>query len=152
MKKDPQVILVIHNVRSALNVGSMFRTADAAGVGKIYLTGYTPTPDHDKVKKTALGAELSVPWEHVRQPARLFKALKKDGYQIIALEQTKKSIDYRKFKSKLPVVLMVGNEVKGVSPAVLKYCDAAIEIPMRGGKESLNVAVACGIALYKLME
>jgi 23S rRNA (guanosine2251-2'-O)-methyltransferase len=133
-------------------VGSMFRTADAAGVEKIYLTGYTPTPDHDKVKKTALGAELSVPWEQVRQPARLFKKLKKEGHQIVALEQTKQSLDYRKFKPKFPVALVVGNEVKGVSPAILKYCDEAVDIPMRGGKESLNVAVACGIALYKFME
>lgn len=149
-KVTPRLAVVIHNVRSALNVGSIFRTADAAGVGKIYICGYSPTPDHEKVRKTALGAEESVPWEYHRQPSGLIAKLRKEGYQVIALEQTKTSVDFRKFKPKFPVALIVGNEIKGVSPAILKKCDAAIEIPMRGKKESLNVAVAFGIAIYTL--
>lgn len=144
----PRVVAILHNIRSALNVGSMFRTADAAGVGKIYLTGYTPTPDHDKVRKTALGAEKTVPWEHYRQPGGLLKRLKAEGYRVIALEQTKRSENVFTFRSRFPVALMVGNEVRGLSPSLLKHADAAVDIPMRGTKESLNVAVAFGIAVY----
>ncbi|MBX4211476.1 MAG: RNA methyltransferase [Candidatus Yanofskybacteria bacterium] len=147
-----KVTLVLHNIRSALNVGSLFRTADAAGVSKIYLGGYTPTPEHDKVSKTALGAEKSIPWEKVSQTWRVLDQLKKEGNTIVALEQSKDSIDYRKCKPRFPLVLVLGNEITGLSSQLLKYCDYAIEIPMRGTKESLNVAVAGGIALYKLLE
>lgn len=145
----PRIVAILHNVRSALNVGSMFRTADAAGVEKIYLTGYTPTPEHEKVKKTSLGAEQSVAWEHYRQPSKLLKHLKEQGYQVIALEQAATSKDFRKFKPRYPIALMVGNEVRGINSVLIKKCDASIEIPMRGTKESLNVAVAFGIALYQ---
>lgn len=147
-----ELILVLHNIRSALNVGVIFRTADAVGVEQIYLGGYTPTPEHEKVAKTALGAERTIPWEHISKTWRLLEQLKKEKYQIVALEQSKNSIDYRKFKPKFPLVLVVGNEVTGLSSQLLKYCDAVAEIPMRGNKESLNVAVATGIALYKLVE
>ena len=143
---------MLHNIRSAYNVGSIFRTADAAGISKLYLCGYTPTPLNEKVKKTALGAEKSVPWEHFRQTWRLLEKLKKEGVQIIALEQTKKSVDYRLFKPRLPLALVLGNEIKGLNPAILKYCDQAIEIPMGGKKESLNVSVAAGIAVFKIAE
>ncbi len=144
--------LILHNIRSAYNVGSIFRTADAAGVQRIYLGGYTPTPNDKKVAKTALGAEKSVPWEYRKQAWRLLERLKKDEVQIIALEQTKKSVDYRKFKPRFPMALMVGNEIRGLSKAVLKYTDKIIEIPMFGKKESLNVSVAVGIAIFKLLE
>lgn len=151
MKKQ-QVFLILHNIRSAYNVGSIFRTADGAGVKKIYICGYSPTPDDKKVAKTALGVEKSMPWEYRKQAWRLLEKLKADGVQIVALEQTKKSVDYRKFNPRFPLALVVGNEVKGLSKRILEYADKIIEIPMFGKKESLNVAVATGIVLFKLLE
>lgn len=132
-------------------MGSIFRTADAVGVGKIYLCGITPTPPHEKISKTALGAEDYVPWEYCKQTWRLLDKLHKEGINIVALEQTKESIDIFKFESKYPLVLVLGNEVKGLSLKILKYCDKKISIPIYGKKESLNVAVAAGIALYHIM-
>lgn len=150
--KGQEVYLILHNVRSAYNVGSIFRTADAADINKIYVCGYSPTPDDKKVAKTALGAEKFIPWEYHKQTWRLMEKLKKDGLQIVALEQTKKSIDYRKSKPRFPLALVVGNEVRGLSKDILKYANKIIAIPMYGKKESLNVAVAAGIALYKIVE
>jgi 23S rRNA (guanosine2251-2'-O)-methyltransferase len=147
-----EIHLILHNIRSAYNVGSIFRTADAAGVSKIYLTGYTPSPETDKVRKTSLGAEKTIPWKKTGQIAPLIKSLIKDGTEIIALEQSDKSIDYRNFKPKFPLALIVGNEVNGLSKAVLKNVNQTIDIPMYGKKESLNVAVATGIAVYKIIE
>ncbi len=146
------IYLILHNIRSAYNVGSIFRTADAAGVGKIYLTGYTPSPLDNKVKKTSLGAEKTVSWEKSGQIAPLLKKLKKSGILVVALEQSKKSIDYRKFKCRYPMALILGNEIKGLNKKILSYADKIIEIPMYGKKESLNVAVAAGIAIYKIKE
>jgi 23S rRNA (guanosine2251-2'-O)-methyltransferase len=150
--KEQEVYLILHNIRSAYNVGSIFRTADAAGVKKIYLCGYTPTPDNQKVVKTSLGAEKYISWEYCKQAWQLLKKLKAEKVQIIALEQTKKSVDYRQFKPRFPIALMIGNEVRGLSKKILTYADKIIAIPMYGRKESLNVAVAAGIALYKLIE
>lgn len=148
-----RLFLILHNIRSAYNVGSIFRTADAAGVTKIYLTGYSPAPDQEpKIAKTALGAEKTVPWEHYPQTWRLLKELKENRVQIVALEQDKKAIDYRKFKPQWPMALVLGNEVRGLSKEILKYCGKIIAIPMYGYKESLNVSVAAGIAVYKLIE
>jgi tRNA G18 (ribose-2'-O)-methylase SpoU len=160
------IYLILHNIRSAYNVGSIFRTADAAGIEKIYVCGYSPIPNDtknnpsssyssgssSKLSKTALGAEKSVPWKYHKQTWRLLEKLKKEGVQIVALEQTKKSIDYRKFKPRFPLVLVVGNEVRGLSKDILKYADKIITIPMYGKKESLNVAVATGIAIFKIVE
>ena len=143
--------LVLSNIRSRENVGSIFRTADAAGVNKIYLCGITPTPPHEKISKTALGADRYVPWECHKQAWRLLAKLKGEGMNIVALEQTKESKDVFKFKPKFPLVLVLGNEVKGLSPRILEYCDKKISIPMYGKKESLNVAVAAGIALYAIL-
>lgn len=158
MKKQ-EIYLILHNIRSAYNVGSIFRTADAAGVNKIYVCGYSPTPDDKKVAKTSLGAEKSVPWEYYKQAWRLLEKLQGEKVQIVALEQTKKSVDYRRFKPKfLPagrqvrLALAVGNEVRGLSKSILSRVDKIIAIPMYGRKESLNVAVATGIALFKLLE
>lgn len=150
--KNKDIFLVVHNVRSILNVGSMFRTADAAGVSKIYLSGYTPTPNShaDKIAKTALGAEKFVSWEHHAQTWRLLAHLKKEGVCVVALEQSPRSKNIFKFKAKFPLALVVGNEVRGLSTKILKQCDNVLEIPMHGKKESLNVAVAAGIALYAL--
>lgn len=158
------IIAVLHNIRSRENVGSMFRTADAAGVSKLYLCGITPSPsqilpgktwegkppEHDKIAKTALGAEKWVAWKYHKQTGRLLEQLKKEGFQVIALEKTKKAKDLFSIETKTKVALVVGNEVVGLSPAILKQCDKVISIPMHGKKESLNVAVAFGIAVYQL--
>ena len=131
-------------------MGSIFRTADAAGVSKIYLCGITPTPPHEKISKTALGAETVVPWEYSKQASRLVDKIKKEGVEIVALEQTKDSENI--FKStkaiRAALVLVLGNEVKGLPQSILKKCDKKISIPMYGKKESLNVAVAFGVAVY----
>lgn len=157
---EGKLVLVLHDIRSAHNVGAMFRTADGAGVSEIILSGYTPVPpkkdqlyltDADKaMKKTALGAEESVSWKKVVSLTRLLNRLKKDGYEIVVLEQDKKSIDYRKYHPKKNVALVVGNEVLGVDAKTLKRCDVILEIPMYGKKNSLNVSVATGIALYQI--
>jgi len=154
---DQNIILILDNIRSLHNVGSMFRTADALGVAKIYLCGYTARPVDrlgrpvKEIEKTALGAERTVPWEHVGQAWRAVEALKKEGVQIIALENNvERVIDLSDLKPRFPVAIVVGNEVLGVSRSILRRADAIASIPMRGRKESLNVAVACGIALYAL--
>ncbi|GIW65489.1 MAG: rRNA methyltransferase [Candidatus Parcubacteria bacterium] len=142
---------ILHNIRSTYNVGAIFRTADAVGIDKLYLTGYTPTPAKDKkIEKTALGAEKYVTWEYYQNISYLLKKLKKESFQIVALEQNEKSIPYYQFKPKFPLVLIVGNEVKGLNKKILNYADYIIEIPMFGKKESLNVAVAFGIVVYYL--
>ena len=152
------VVLILDNIRSVHNVGSIFRTAETAGVVKIYCLGTTPTPlDRFSLKrkdfaKVALGAEDLVPWEYLEAGEVLLKKLKKDGFYIVALEQDAKSVNYRKIKCGKKVALIVGNEVGGVSGSLLKLSDEIAEIPMQGKKESLNVAVATGIMLYSLHE
>lgn len=140
------------NIRSLFNVGSMFRLADGAGVDEIYLGGITGRPPQPKIDKVSLGAEKSVPFEHYWSIWREVDKLKKQGYQIVALEQTPKSISYLKFKPKFPLALIIGNEVNGVSKGLLKRADKIIELPMAGIKESLNVSTAAAIALYKIIE
>ena len=152
MKK---VILILHDIRSAENVGSIFRTSDACGVSRIYLTGYTPSPidrfgrARRDIAKAALGAEKTLAWE-AGKITSVLKTLIKNGFEIVAVEQSPKSIDYKKFRAKKPVALIFGNEVSGVPSAILKNCDSIIEIQMRGKKESLNVAVSAGIVLSRL--
>jgi len=157
VKKYPETSLILHNIRSTHNVGSIFRTADAAGVSKIYLTGYTPTP-LDKFKrprkdiaKVALGAEKTISWEHVPNIKILIKKLKREKMQIVALEQAENSIDYKTVKPKNSLAFILGNEVGGIEKSVLKECDEILEIPMRGKKESLNVSVAAGIVLFRVL-
>jgi len=145
-----EIYLILYNIRSAYNVGSIFRTADAAGVSKIYLCGYTPTPENNKVLKTSLGAEKSVAWEKKTQTLRLVKELKLKGVSVVALEQDKNSKDYHVFKSKFPLAIIVGHERQGVSKNILEKSEAIYHIPMRGKKESLNVSVAVGIFLYSI--
>ena len=149
MKK--KVFVLLHNVRSLFNIGSVFRTADGAGVSKIYLTGYTGCPPRPDISKTALGADEFVPWEYHKDPVALIKRLRKEGIQIVALERTKKSTDILKFKHKYPVCMILGNEIEGVTKELLKLSDKVVEIPMRGKKESLNVSVAFGVAVYSLI-
>ena len=153
-----RLFLILHNIRSSHNVGSIFRTADGAGVKKIYLTGYTPEP-YDifgklrrDFQKTALGAEKYLEWEKEKNITSLIKRLKSGGTQIIALEQSKKSVNLKTFKSRSVSALIVGNEVKGLSKSILSHCDKIIEIPMRGRKESLNVSVAAGVYLFRLLD
>jgi tRNA G18 (ribose-2'-O)-methylase SpoU len=149
-------VLILHNIRSAHNVGAIFRTADAAGVGEVYLTGYTPAPvdrfgrAQKEIHKTALGAEGHLTWKKETRPMPLIAKLRKEGYTAVALEQAPGSISYRSVKSKGKMALVVGNEVRGLSRKILDVCDIIIEIPMRGKKESLNVSVATGIALFQL--
>jgi tRNA G18 (ribose-2'-O)-methylase SpoU len=146
------VILILHNVRSRFNVGAIFRTADAAGVKKIYLCGITPAPPHPKIDKVALGAEKTVLFEKIKQTLPLLKKLKADGLRLIALEQSKSSKPYFKFKKRFPFALVVGAEVKGLPSIILKKCDKVIDIPMHGQKESLNVAIALGIVLFDIIK
>ncbi|MFA6322272.1 MAG: RNA methyltransferase [Candidatus Buchananbacteria bacterium] len=146
--KNQPIYLVGQNIRSLFNVGSLFRCADVFGVEKIYLTGYTGCPPRKEISKTALGAETWLPWESKRQTHQVIKNLKKQGVKIIVLETEKVSTSLPKFKPTFPMALVVGNEIEGVSPAILKLADEVVKIPMIGKKESLNVAVAASIALY----
>lgn len=145
--------VICHNIRSRENVGSIFRTADAFGIEKIFLAGFTPSPPHPKISKTALGAENFILWEKVFSTTRLIKKLKKEGFFVLALEQHRNSLSVDEFmglKVKKPVILIIGNEVKGIPTKVLKQCNKILEIPMKGRKESLNVAVAFAVAAYLL--
>jgi tRNA G18 (ribose-2'-O)-methylase SpoU len=146
-KKSP-FYLVCDNIRSLENIGSVFRTADALRVDKIFLTGICGKPPHPKISKTALGAEENIPWEHHWQVWRVIDKLKKEQVKIVALEQGENSLVYTKFKPQFPLALVIGNEIRGISPAVLKRADQIIHLPMFGQKESLNVAVAFGVAGY----
>ena len=144
--------IICENIRSLYNVGSIFRTSDAVGVKKIYLCGYTGTPDNPRLEKTALGAEKTVEWEHHKQAWRVVDKLKKEGVQIVALEIVDgKSIDIKKFKPKFHLAIIVGHEVDGVSDNLLKRADKIVHIPMKGIKTSLNVSVSHGIAGYVIM-
>ena len=153
-----ETCILLHDIRSVYNVGAIFRTADAVGVSKIYLSGYSPTPldrfnqPRKDFAKCALGSELSVPWEYAKSPAALLMKLKKSGFQVIAVEQSDRSVDYKKAKPAAKSLLVFGNEVSGVSPSILKKSDLIVEIPMRGKKESLNVSVSAGIVLFRLFD
>lgn len=146
--------VILHNIRSAHNVGSVFRTADGARVSKIFLSGYTPAPIDrfgrvDKeIEKTSLGATKTVPYEIVSDIEACTKMLTTEGVQIVGVEQTATSIDYRTFVQKGDIAFIFGNEVTGVEEEVLSLCDTHIEIPMAGEKESLNVSVCVGVVLF----
>lgn len=144
-----KIFLILHNVRSIFNVGSIFRTADAFGVKKIYLAGYTPDP----AQKTALGAEKYVECEKVKNIQKLLKKLKEEKFFIVSLEQSKKSVKIQKFaKRKIKkLALTLGNEVRGIPKSIIQKSNAIVEIPMHGKKESLNISVAAGIALYAII-
>lgn len=157
VKNIKTAILILENIRSAQNVGALFRTADAAGISHIYLVGYTPDPldrfnrPRTDIAKAALGAEQTIPWTHVKTTAPLLKKLKAQGVQLIAIEQSPTSVDYKKIKTTTQVAFILGNEVDGVAKATLKAVDIVAEIPMKGKKESLNVSVAGGIALFRML-
>lgn len=147
---------VLNDIRSLYNVGSIFRTADGAGIEKLWLCGITGYPPHPMISKTALGAEDYVGWEYVESCVDVISKLKQQGYCIVLLEQTKNSLLISNLNKvhvgDQPMCLVVGNEISGVSDQVLKLCDMAVEIEMRGSKNSLNVSVAFGVAVYKMAE
>ena len=148
-----QFVSVLDNIRSAYNVGSIFRTSDGAGLTKIYLCGITPTPENPRVGKTALGAENYVPWEHSWSVIETIEKLKKEGNYIVSLEGGSTSINLFNAlpiirEQKNPVTLIVGNEVSGIDPEAVKKSSLCVYIPMEGTKESLNVASAFAIASY----
>lgn len=158
MIKNKKTYLILHNIRSVQNVGAIFRTADAAGISKIYLTGYTPTPvdrfgrERSDVAKTALGAQKNIEWEHFKNISPVLNKLKKEEeVEIIAVEQDKKAVDYKKLKIKKDTVFVFGNEVKGLSKSILNKSDKIAQINMLGQKESLNVSVTAGIFLFRVL-
>ncbi len=146
------LVLVLDNIRSLFNVGSMFRSADAAGIEKMILCGITGYPPQSGIAKISLGAEDIVPWEYCKTTVEAVRLLKEQGYQVLALEQAEDSIAYQEYvhSSQRKVAVVVGNEVEGVSDEVMTLVDGAIEIPMAGVKNSLNVSVACGIVIFHM--
>lgn len=156
-----EIIVIAHNIRSILNVGSIFRTCEGFGVKKIYLSGYTPNPSsglpHVKEKtarelhKTALGTEKIVNFEYTSDISTTITSLKEEGFKIIGLEQDSRSMLLQNYKPNInKVALLLGEEVKGITQELRDICDEIVEIPMSGKKESFNVSVATGIALYHL--
>lgn len=142
------LMVVLNDIRSLHNVGSIFRTCDGVGVQKLWLCGITGYPPSQQIAQTALGAERQVPWEYREDVVTLLKELKADGYQIVLLEQMAESLSYDAFIPKIPVCLVVGNEIEGVDSKIIPHCDTAIEIEMAGLKNSLNVSVAFGVVAY----
>ena len=158
------IVLIAHNLRSTHNVGSLLRTADGLGVGRVYLTGYTPYPLQSvddrlphlaakmdrQIAKTALGAEKSVSWEHCPDIESVITSLKSDGYTVAALEQASDSIKLPGYQPPAKIAILLGREAEGIEPEILALCDLTLEIPMFGAKESFNVVQAAAMALYHL--
>ncbi len=155
-----EIVLVLHNIRSVQNVGSLFRTSDAFGVSRIHLSGFTPTPIdrfgrmRQDFAKTALGSEQSIPWDYQRSATAVITRLKRNGYSIVAIEQAPNSLPYTDISAYrgAKLALLLGNEVRGVDARLLKLCDRIVEIPMRGMKESLNVSVTGAIVLSRVVD
>ncbi len=145
------VCVVLDNVRSLYNVGSFFRTADAAGIEQLWLCGITGHPPHRSLKKTALGAEERVPWTHSWHAAEVLGTLHSRGYEIAAIETSVHSVNLFDWQPRFPVCVLFGHEVDGVQPALLENCDTHVRIPMLGLKHSLNVATAGGVVIYELL-
>ena len=146
------LVIVLDNIRSAFNVGSIFRTSDAVGASKLYLCGMSALPHNPKVVKTALGAEENVPWYGFDDTICAIKELKDDGYKIFGIELSENAVDYSKATYPSKIAIILGHERKGLSQDILALCDNQIYVPMRGKKESLNVAVCAGIIAYKIYE
>lgn len=158
----PEIIVLLHNIRSTHNVGAIFRTCEGLGVSKIILSGYTPHPTvpgdtrlphiaekmTKQIHKTALGAEMMVPFEYTEYPD--FASLRSNGYKIVGLEQDERSVMLSDYTTSEKLVLLLGEEVEGITDDMRDQCDDLIEIPMKGKKESFNVSIAAGIALYQL--
>ncbi len=157
-QKNYEIRVLLHDIRSSHNVGSILRTADAIGVSQVYFSGYTPLPvdrfkrPNKEIAKTALGAEKSILWEHSSNFNEIVYAVKKEGFLVIGLEQDSRSIDYRTFTPPNNALVIVGSEVDGIINELRELCDVIVEIPMRGSKESLNVSVAFGVAMFRLFD
>ena len=157
MIKNQDNLLILNDIRSVENVGAIFRTCDALGINKIYLTGHTPSPvdrfgrKRNDLAKSALGAEEYVPWEEREDVFLLIEELKDKGYFFIGIEQDAKSVDYKEVKIKEKNVFILGAEVTGIPKDILEKCDVIAEIPMKGKKESLNVSVSFGVALFRIL-
>jgi tRNA G18 (ribose-2'-O)-methylase SpoU len=148
-----RLIVVLENVRSAYNVGSVFRTADAFLIEAIYICGYSPYPPHKEIKKTALGAEETVSWKHFKTSSVAIEELRKEKYKVYAVEQAMNSYLLQRvdFKSNEKIAVVFGNEVTGVEQSTIHLCDGCIEIPQLGMKHSLNIATAAGVVLWELV-
>lgn len=151
---EPKIplVVVLNDIRSLHNVGTVFRTADGVGLSKVWLTGITGYPPQSGISKIALGAEDVVPWEYRQDVVGLLKELKLQGFEIVLLEQAQGSVSHVDYKPKGPVCLVVGNEVEGVSDVLMEICDSVVEIKMHGVKNSLNAAVAFGVIAYQIRQ
>jgi 23S rRNA (guanosine2251-2'-O)-methyltransferase len=150
IRKLPVAVL-LDNVRSLYNVGSFFRTADAAGVERVFLSGITGHPPKRALSKTALGAEESVAWEHSWEPLPLVHRIRELGYQIAAVETSPHAVDLFDWAAPFPLCVVFGHEVEGIRPELSEMCDWHVRIPMLGAKHSLNVATAGGVVIYELL-
>lgn len=145
------LVVILDDIRSALNVGAIMRTCDGAGVKKLYLTGITPYPPHKKLLKTALGAEKYIDWEYSKNVGDVICSLKEGGYEIFAIEQTERSKEFHKIMYPEKLAIILGHELTGVSAKALELADKHIELPMKGKKRSLNVATTAGIMIYHIL-
>ena len=145
------VSILLDNVRSMYNVGSFFRTGDAAGISKLFLSGITARPPKKEIAKTALGAESSLPWEHWLDPVSELKRARAQGTELVAIETTPHAVDLFDWQPRFPVCLVFGHEVEGVNPEIAALADTHVRIPMLGAKHSLNVATAGGVVVYELL-
>ncbi|MBV6478724.1 MAG: tRNA (guanosine(18)-2'-O)-methyltransferase [Ignavibacteria bacterium] len=151
-KRNP-VYTLCDNIRSIYNVGSIFRTSDAAFISKLYLTGYTPYPPRKEIEKVALGSTATVPWQYFKDPLDVITMLKSENIKIAVLEITdKKNLIWNVNRNDFPLCIVIGNEITGVSKEIIDKADTSFEIPMLGMKQSLNVAVAYGIAVYEMVK
>lgn len=151
IKRHP-IYALADNIRSIYNVGSIFRTSDAALIEKLYLTGYTPYPPRQEIEKVALGATEAVPWEYIKDPMEAVKRIKEQGIKIVPLEITQNSRSYTEIETdEFPLCLILGNELTGVSNEIIELSDFSIEILQYGFKHSINVSVAYGVAVMELV-
>ena len=149
-KKHP-IIVILDNIRSAHNVGSIFRTCDAFLIKKIYLCGITPQPPSNEIRKSALGATNSIEWSYEKDTKDVIKLLKQEGYHIVGVEQAEDSTKLEEFNTDNPTALIFGHEVDGISQEIINICDDIVEIPQYGTKHSLNISVCAGLVIYKTM-
>ncbi len=145
------LIVILENIRSAYNVGSVFRTCDAFLIEAIYITGYSAKPPHKEIKKTALGAEETVAWKYFKTAAEAIREAKEKGYKVFAVEQAKESISLQKFSEQEGIAFVFGNEVSGVEQSTIQLCEGCVEIPQLGMKHSLNIATAVGVVLWEMV-
>jgi 23S rRNA (guanosine2251-2'-O)-methyltransferase len=150
LKRNP-LVLVLDNIQDTYNIGSFFRLADALGAQKVYLCGHVITPPNIKIHRASIGTWKFIPWENVYDTAQCLKKLKSDGFQIVACEQTKTSVDYKKALYDQPIALVAGNEQNGVGESSLNLCDLIVEIPMYGINKSLNTLIATSIIGYEIL-